>query len=525
MTPPERRSGILIPLFSFPSSTSWGVGDIGDIDAMTAWLAAAGQRALQLLPVNEMAAEQQSPYSALSAMAIDPIYIRIDDALRRSGVDGSFENDAESDAMLADVRCTPRVDYRRVRRLKAAALQEIFRRFADRGLTGEVRRPAAFSDFITANAWWLDDYALFRAIYDREGSRPWTEWPAPLGRRDPAALDRVRRELSREVSFYQFLQWLADAAWQAARAAAAARGVAIFGDLPFMVDTNSADVWARQHQFRLDVSVGAPPDAFSAEGQDWGTPMYDWAAMAEDNFGWLRDRARRSAALYDAYRIDHLVGFYRTYGRPRDGGGPFFSPSEEAHQVALGETVLRIFRDAGAEIIAEDLGTVPDYVRASLARLSIPGFRVLRWERHWHAPGQPFRDPAEYPAISVATSGTHDTEPLVTWWDNASREERRLLSEVGTVQRLTGGAGLLDAPFEPRGRDTLLESLFASGSNLVLTVIQDLFGWRDRINDPATMSGDNWTFRLPWPIDRLNDIPEVCERQAKLREWTERYGR
>src|SRR5262249_34070733 len=150
-----------------------------------------------------------------------------------------------------------------------------------------------------------------------------------------------------------------------------ARGVEIFGDLPFMVDGDSADVWAHQEDFRLDVSLGAPPDAFSATGQDWGMPVYRWDAIAADDFRWLRDRARRSADLYDGYRIDHLVGFYRTYGQPRNGDPSFFSPAAEADQKALGERVIEILRGAGAEIIAEDLGTVPDFVRESLVSLEV----------------------------------------------------------------------------------------------------------------------------------------------------------
>src|SRR4029077_20023600 len=118
----------------------------------------------------------------------------------------------------------------------------------------------------------------------------------------------------------------------------------------------------------------------------------------------------------DGYRVDHLVGFYRTYGRMKNGGDGFFSPADEAAQRALRDAVLDLFRAAGAEIIAEDLGTVPDFVRASLARLGIPGYRVFRWERHWHTDGQPFRDPSEYPPSSVAASGTHDTEPVAIWW-------------------------------------------------------------------------------------------------------------
>jgi 4-alpha-glucanotransferase len=182
-----------------------------------------------------------------------------------------------------------------------------------------------------------------------------------------------------------------------------------------MVSADSADVWARQDQFRLDASVGVPPDAFSATGQDWGFPVYRWDVHAASDFEWLRCRARRNVALFDGYRVDHLVGFYRTYFRPHDGTEPQFTPAEEAVQTELGERVLRIFASSGAEIVAEDLGVVPDFVRASLGLLGIPGYKVLRWEREWDVDGQPFIDPLDYPRSAVATSGTHDTEPMAVW--------------------------------------------------------------------------------------------------------------
>jgi 4-alpha-glucanotransferase len=150
---------------------------------------------------------------------------------------------------------------------------------------------------------------------------------------------------------------------------------------------------------------------------------------------------------------------------------------------------------------------------------------VFRWERRWHTEGQPFRDPSEYPALSVATSGTHDTEPQIVWWENVEEAEKRNISELPTIQRVTRGAGLLGAPFDPAVRDALIEALFASGSNLVLLPVQDLFGWRDRINQPATVGDDNWTFRLPWPSDRLDDVPEARESQVMLRQWAARSGR
>jgi len=519
----RRRTGLLIPLSSAPSTASWGIGDIGDVAPLSGWLAGAGCRVLQVLPLNEMAPGQQSPYSALSAMAIDPLFIRLADVeeVRASGGEAAMACEARQ--MLECVRRSPRVDYAAVRTLKHDALIHAFRRFYDAEWSRDSQRARTFSEFVTRQAWWIEDYALFRAIHAREDERPWTEWPEALRRRDPPAIDRTRRDLAREVVFYQYLQWLAASQWREARRTAAANGVAIFGDLPFMVDCDSADVWARQHQFRLDVSLGVPPDAFSATGQDWGMPVYRWDVIAADDFRWLRDRARRAADLYDGFRVDHLVGFYRTFGRPRDGGEGLFTPEDETDQIALGERVLAIFREPGAEIIAEDLGTVPDYVRESLRRVGIPGYRVFRWERRWHRDGQPFRDPVDYPAASVATTGTHDTEPMATWWDRADEDERRLVAEIPSVQRVI--ADIARRPFDADVRDGLLETLFASGSDLLLFPVQDVFGWRDRINEPAKVDDRNWTFQLPWPSDRLIEEPEAAERQHVLRLLSEKYGR
>ena len=519
----RRRAGLLIPLFSCPSTASWGIGDIGDIEPVTAWMAGAGQRILQLLPLNEMAPGQQSPYSAISAMAIDPIFISLPLVPEFAALGGEAALPPEDREALAAVRRAPRILHQDVRRLKQQALRASFARFLGAEWRRGSDRGRALQAYVSEQAWWLEDYSLFRALHAREQERPWMEWPEALQRREPPAIDRARRELADEVLFQQYLQWLAGTQWQHARAHA--HGVALFGDLPFMVDADSADVWVRQHQFRLDMSVGAPPDAFSASGQDWGMPVYQWSALAAEDYRWLRERARRSADLFDGYRVDHLVGFYRTYGRVKNGGEGFFTPSDEPAQRALGETVLDLLRGAGAEIIAEDLGTVPDFVRASLARLGIPGYRVFRWERDWHAAGRPFRDPSDYPQRSVAASGTHDTEPVAVWWEQAPEAERGQVSRLPSVHRLTAGADLTHRPFDATIRDTLLEMLFASASDLLLVPVQDAFGWRDRINEPATVNDENWTYRLPWPVDRMDGEPEARERQERLREWSERYGR
>lgn len=515
-----RRAGILIPLFSCPGTASWGIGEIGDLVALTAWLADGGQRALQLLPINEMAPHEQSPYSAMSAMAIDPIYISLASV---PDFEGESSLSPADRALLAGVRQSPTIDYAGVRQLKRTALRAACDRFVARELRRNSDRARAFAAFLTEQAWWLDDYATFRAVHTWQRGREWTEWPEPLRRRDVAALADARRELAAEVVLHQYLQWLAHDQWRQARAEA--HGVALLGDLPFMVDGDSADVWARQDQFRLDASVGAPPDAFSATGQNWGMPVYRWDIVARDDFRWLRDRARRNAELFDGFRVDHLVGFYRTYGWPKGDGEPFFTPPDEPDQLALGERVLTVFRESGAHVIAEDLGIIPDFVRASMARLGVPGFRVFRWERLWHIEGHPFRDPSEYPVLSVAVSGTHDTETMAAWWESAADQERRQISDLPTVRRIGGGVVPLPAEYGPAVRDVLLETLLASGSDLTLLPLQDVFGWRDRINEPGTVTERNWTFRLPWPVDRLHEVPAARERQACLRSWSGKHGR
>ena len=151
------------------------------------------------------------------------------------------------------------------------------------------------------------------------------DWEPELRDRDPLALDRARQRLADTILYYQYLQWLADTQWRRARRECGRVG--IFGDFPFMVSGHSADVWSRQHQFRIDASVGVPPDAFSETGQDWGLPVYRWDAMRHDDYDWLRQRARRCTDLYDGFRVDHLVGFYRTYVRERDGHDYFTPPT------------------------------------------------------------------------------------------------------------------------------------------------------------------------------------------------------
>jgi 4-alpha-glucanotransferase len=235
--------------------------------------------------------------------------------------------------------------------------------------------------------------------------------------------------------------------------------------------------------------------------------------------------------LFGGYRVDHLVGFYRTFSRPLgDATGPGqFTPAEEPAQTVLGEQVLRVFVESGAHIVAEDLGVVPDFVRASLARLQVAGCKVFRWERLWHNEGQPFADPATYPELAVATSGTHDTEPMVTWWESAPAEERAAALAIPLVADRLGDDGRRQAleqrSLSPALRDAFIEALVASNASLVILPVQDVFGWSDRINTPATVNDENWTWRLPWSNERLTFEPEAVAAVRRLRDWSAKYGR
>jgi 4-alpha-glucanotransferase len=513
-----RHAGALVPLFSIPSKQSWGIGEIPDLARFARWLRQAGLDFVMLLPVNEMGDGQNSPYSALSAMAIDPLYIALADLEEFTAGGGESGLSDEDRSTLADARQSSRVAYRQIRDVKWRALRSVFDRFDE----GEWRRGGAradaFREFIERERWWLDDYALFRALHHVHEGRSWVDWREKLRRRRPEALDDARERFAHEIRYRSWLQWVADEQWQRARRECA--GVAIFGDFPFMVSGDSADVWARQEEFRIDASVGTPPDAFSATGQDWGLPVYRWDVIGPE-FEWLRQRARRSADLYDGFRVDHLVGFYRTYVRDRDGNAAFFPPDEPS-QTSQGERLLAIFGECGAQIVAEDLGSVPAFVRESMARLDVPGYKVLRWERFWEEPGRPFCDPATYPSVSLATSSTHDTETLAEWWDSAPPDERLAVAAMPSLRDrgLDPSLDYCDAV-----RDVLLGALCSAGSNLVVIPVQDIFGWRDRINTPAVVDDLNWTWRLRWPVDDLPLQPLGRERAEFLRSTLEGCGR
>ena len=517
----SKVSGATIPLFSIRTRNDWGIGQISDLPTCAAWLLGAGQRLLQVLPIQELSQGETSPYGALSAFAIDPIYLDVDrirdldaDSIaKRLGEDGLAE--------LAAVRRSPTVDYRTVRALKRRAFAEAFARFREHELVANPNGPRAkaFFAFIEREGSWLRDHALYIALRASHDSHGWKTWPTEERDRDPKvlALSKARRDdggIGTRVLEQMYLQWLAHKQWQAARSELKKLGVLLMGDMPFIVGGESADVWAHQDQFRTDVSLGAPPDDFAKEGQSWGLPVYDWEAMDNDDLAWLRMRAGHAAGLFDRFRIDHLVGFFRQWVTT-EGEPGHFVPKAEKDQRVRGEKVLRAMLEAAGPgaVIAEDLGVIPPFVRETMTRLGLPGYKVLPWEKDEHFMS---RDPRSFPELSVATWSTHDTQPITAWWDDLEPWERERLASLDKMP--------LDLPKDEREL-ALLKLLFSARSELTLVLVNELLGDMSRINTPGTVNDQNWTWRLPRPIEDLRDDPEVAARFAAIRTLVSASGR
>jgi 4-alpha-glucanotransferase len=521
----SRTAGVVIPLFSIRTRDDWGIGQIGDLPKCAAWIRRAGHRVLQILPPYELAAGETSPYGARTAFGLDPIYITVEAIpdLDRGAIDEALGADGRRD--LDRLRAHDRVDYAASRALKMRVLRHAFERFHAREWKRGTARAEELAKWIERERAWAEDLALYVALRDSHGMWGWEKWPNEERHCVPHVISRARETLAMQILEHHYLQWIAHNQWARAREETSALGVQLMGDLPFVVCGESADVWSRSWQFRRDVSLGAPPDAFSPDGQDWGLPAYDWRAMEEDDLKWLRARTRHAARMYDRFRLDHVVGYFRMYVR-KPGERGYFDPEGDSAQRMHGERVLRAMIDeaargdgnggGSAQVIAEDLGVIPPFVRDTLRDLATPGYKVIPWEKDDGPNGGTFRDPACFSPISVATWSTHDTAPITAWWDDFGSAEKEQLERM---------AGFSKSASEDERVFALLGLLFRAGSSLTLTLAQELLGERARINTPGTVGDANWTYRLPKPIEDLENDDGVKARFERVRALAVEGGR
>jgi 4-alpha-glucanotransferase len=493
---PNRAAGVLLHPTSLPSS--YGIGDLGP--SAYAWidaLAQARQRWWQILPLGPTG-YGDSPYQAFSAFAGNPLLIS-PQYLREDGLIDM--RDLEGAAFPAS-----RVDYGPVIQFKNRLLARAWQNF-QAGRAAPLK--PLFEAFTRAQAGWLDDYALFMALKDAHEGRGWQEWSADARRREPGYLRQARTKLAEAIGSHQLRQFLFLRQWQAVRDYARHRDIRIIGDIPIFVSPDSADVWANPELFQLDaerrprVVAGVPPDYFSATGQLWGNPLYDWEAMRKAKFGWWVARFRALMSHVDTVRLDHFRGFEAYWEVP--AGRP--NAIEGRWVKAPGKDLLTALRDALGQlpIIAENLGVITREVESLRTSFELPGMRVLQFAFADTAKN-PFL-PHNYEQNTIVYTGTHDNDTTVGWYQTASEYEK------DHVRRYLGRDGR-DIAWD------LIRTAWSSVGDLAITPLQDVLslGSDARMNFPGRPQG-NWSWRfLPeqvnaWTLDRLADLTRMYGRE------------
>ena len=489
----KRCSGILLHPTSLPSP--YGIGDLGpQAYRFIDWLSSAGCKLWQVLPLGPTG-YGDSPYQCFSAFAGNPYLISPDSLLD----DGLLEQ-KDLDAL----RGLPAafVDFGRLIPLKLALLQKAFSNFqvSPKGL-----RPA-FDEFRVQNAAWLDDYALFMALKEANGGGAWSGWEEPLRLRKKTALRQAQRELSQAILRHAFYQFLFFRQWERLRAYANERGVRVVGDIPIFVANDSADVWAHPELFFMDkggnplVVAGVPPDLFSAQGQLWGNPLYNWKVHKKDGYAWWISRARAALKIFDILRFDHFRGFAGYYEIPAGHLTAEFGRWAPGPGADLFEAIQRSL-DAGGELpfIAEDLGVITPDVVELLEAFNLPGMKVLQFG--FTAPDNPFL-PHNYTRNCVAYTGTHDNDTAVGWFASAPPSEREFAQRY---LRVDGGDFAWD----------LIRAVWASVADIAITPMQDALGLGGdaRMNFPSRLGG-NWSWRM-----REEDLSDTIADKFRELNW------
>jgi 4-alpha-glucanotransferase len=469
-----------------------GTGAHGDLGAealsFVEFLASCGITLWQTLPLGPTH-DDGSPYQCLSLFAGNPNLI----SLNRLAEHGWLN----PEALEGDDHHSPR----RRRTLLMQAQQNFFRHAA----SAEHR---AYTAFRAEQAYWLEDYALYRALKRSHAERAWTEWPAMLRDREPEALQQAHSDLEALIERIYFEQFIFSEQWQAVKSAANARGIRLFGDMPIFVAHDSADVWAHRADYDLDergrprVVAGVPPDYFSSTGQRWGNPHYRWERIAAAGFRCWIERLQRQLELFDLIRIDHFRGFEAYWEIPADHPTASNGRWVPAPGDALFQALQQHF--GALPLVAEDLGLITPEVHALRHKYGLPGMKVLQFAFDGSAKN-PYL-PHQHETNCVVYTGTHDNDTTLGWFQSLSPEQKRYVDDY------------LGAPGEPMPWP-LIRAALASVAHLAVIPMQDILmlGSEARMNTPGTLSG-NWGWRFGW--DQV--APDVSER---MRHLTQLYNR
>lgn len=503
----RRACGVLLHLTSLPSR--WGIGDMGEgAKRFVDFLSSAGQSLWQVLPLNPTG-YGNSPYSGPSVMAGNPLLISPDLLLKE---DLLTEGDLspELERLRQGGMGAGKVNYLLVAEVKERLFRKAWERFRKRPpeeqrLQADSSEGLSLAEFVRENERWLEDYCLFMALKKKMNGLPWVEWDEPLAQRMPQALDERRAELSQEIEYQRFLQYAFQRQWESLKAYANRHGIKIVGDLPIYTDADSCDTWAHRHLFKLDETgrpeglAGVPPDYFSATGQLWGNPVYNWREMEKDGYAWWKARVRRMLCLCDYLRLDHFRGFAGFWEVPAGES----TAQNGRWMKGPGKRFFEALREEFGDLpfIAEDLGYITPDVRVLRNIYGLPGMKVFQFEespdkvladldaetareKGEAAPVERHRD-EDQDGDWVYYSGTHDNDTLIGWCSGTAEGQGR--PDVG---RLT----LQEKQALAR---RILRRIYLSEARWVIIPFQDLLGLGSeaRMNTPGTAEG-NWEWRM-----------------------------
>ena len=488
-----RSCGILMHISSLPSP--YGIGTFGaEAEKFADWLKEAGQKYWQVLPIGPTG-YGDSPYQPFSSFAGNPLLIDLDELVEHGYL-------AKKSLDNSDYGADPSyVDFDIVNRHKTALLREAFAGFTD---------DVGYTSFVIEEQDWLDDYALFMALKDKFGGRPWSDWDDDIKLREPEAVKRWTEELKDDIKFYKFVQYIFYRQWDRFHRYCNKNGIQLIGDIPIYVSPDCADVWAQPELFELDEKrvpkrvAGVPPDYFSATGQLWGNPLYNWEEMHKTGYKWWLKRIGKSKENFDMLRIDHFRAFDTYYAIPYGHKTAENGTWEKGPGMELFNAIKNDLGDVN--IIAEDLGDIFDSVKELLRDTGFPGMRVLQFGFNSDNTDNDHL-PHNYPKNCCAYTGTHDNATIMQWYREADPKSRAMARRY-VKPRL----------FE-RFSAACVRVVYASPANLAIIPMQDILGLgaAARMNVPSTVGG-NWKWRmLPGRL--------TASRAEKLRSLADTYFR